>query len=263
MVAGSPASYYERMNLESALATVLAQPHELGPRQAFATLVGGTRGAFIEAQLRSSAALRADPPSFDDDAVILADELLDNHAQQWANGADQLTTGVTFMRGFIELVAVDASWFTNHWRALFARAPIRQLIVHGLNNPRQFFGCAGLQQLVGLTFNLYGTAFSAETFDDHAAAALTASPNLAQLRYLDVTGTALTDVGKLSILRGLPALQTALFDDLGETVSQDYDGTLTGVLESDGLVAFEKAHGMFASLHEVSRINASVLRERY
>ncbi len=251
------------MNLESALATVLAQPHELGPRQAFATLVGGTRGAFIEAQLRSSAALRANPPSFDDDAVILADELLDEHAQQWANGADQFSTSYTFMRGFVELAAIDAGWFADHWKSLFVRAPIRQLIVHGLHDPRDFFECAGLQQVVGLTFNLYGTAFSAELFDDHAAAALAASPHLGQLRYLDATGTALTDVGKLSILRGLPKLQTALFDDLGETVSQDYDGTLTGIVASDGLVAFEKAHGGFASLHEVSRTNASVLRERF
>ncbi len=251
------------MNLESALATVLAQPHELGPRQAFGTLVGGTRGAFIEAQLRSSAALRSSPPSFDDDAVILADELLDDHAQQWANGADQLTTSHTFMRGFVELVAVDARWFTDNWESLFSLAPIRQLIVHGLSDPREFFACVGLQQVVGLTFNLYGTAFSAETFYDHAAAALAESPNLAQLRYLDATATSLTDAGKLCILRGLPALQTALFDDLGETVSQDYDGTLTGVVESDGLVAFEKAHGVFASLHEVSRANTSVLRERY
>lgn len=263
MVAGSPASYYANMNLESALANVLAQPHELGPRQAFATLVGGSRGEFIEAQLRSSAALRAEPPSFDDDAVILADELLADHGQQWANGADQLTTSYTFIRGFVELVAVDAAWFTNHWKSLFARAPVRQLIVHGLNDPRAFFACAGLQQLVGLTFNLYGTAFSAEGFDDNAAAALAASSHLAQLRYLDATQTALTDVGKVAILRGLPTLQAALFDDLGETVTTDYDGTITGVVESAGLEAFEKAHGTFASLHEVARTNAAILRERY
>ena len=208
VVAGPPASYYERMNLESALASVLAHPHELGPRQAFAALVGGTRGAFIEAQLRSSAALRAEPPSFDDDAVILADELLDGHGHQWANGADQLTTSYTFMRGFVEFVAVDAGWFVNHWASLFARAPIRQLVVHGLSNPREFFTCAGLQQLVGLTFNLYGTAYGAERFDDSAAASLAASPYLTQLRYLDAANTALTDVGKLSILRALPALHT-------------------------------------------------------
>ncbi len=263
MVAGPAASYYQRMNLETALASVLAQPHELGPRQAFATLVGGTRREFIEAQLRSSAALRAEPPEFDADAVILAEELLGNHGQQWANGADQLTTSYTFMRGFVELVAVDAGWFTNHWKSLFARAPIRHLIVHGLSNPQDFFACTGLQQVVGLTFNLYGTAFSAERFNDSAATALAASPRLAQLRYLDARHTALTDIGKLAILRGCPALQAAVFDDLDETVIEDYDGTVTGVVESDGLLAFEKTHGIFASLHEVARTNATILRERY
>lgn len=251
------------MNVATALANVVSQPNELGPRHAFATLIGGTRCAFIEAQLRSSAALRSTPPSFDYDAVILADELIGDHSQQWANGADQLTTSCTFMRGFVELVAVDASWFTDNWKSLFALAPIRQLIVHGLSNPREFFACDGLQQIVGLTFNLYGTAFASETFDDHAAAALAGSPNLAHLRYLDATANPLSDAGKVSILCGLPTLQAALFDDLGEAVTQDFYGTLTGVVESEGLVAFEKAYGVFASLHEVSRTNAIVLRECY
>jgi hypothetical protein len=251
------------MNLQSIFAAILAEPHELGPRQAFATLVGGAHGAFIEAQLRSSAALRAEPPSMDDDAVLLADELLGEHGQQWANGVEQLTSSYTFIRGFVELVAVDATWFTENWKLLFARAPIRHLIVHGLRNPPEFFDCVGLQQLVGLTFNLYGTAYSAETFDDSAAAHLARSAHLAKLRYLDASCTALTDSGKLLILRALPALQVAVFDDLGESVSQDYDSTVMGVEQSDGLAAFEKAHGQFASLQEVARTNAAVLRERY
>jgi hypothetical protein len=58
-------------------------------------------------------------------------------------------------------------------------------------------------------------------------------------------------------------LRVALFDGLGECLTEDYDGTVMGVVESDGLVAFEKAYGQFASLHEVARTNAAVLRERY
>ncbi len=251
------------MNEAHAFANVVARPHELSSRVAFADLVGGDRADFIRAQLASSAALRAQPPGFDDDAVLAAEDLLLGREADWAQGADSLVTAFAYIRGFVEVATVEAGWFTEHWRTLFARAPIRHLEVYGLARAPGFFECEGLRQLVALSFNLSGTPAHGERLDDALACALAASSHLEGLRLLDLRHCQLTDAGKRAVLRALPSLRACQLDDLSETALQDFDGSPLGVHESDELVSFELAYGRFPALHELARTGSAVLRERY
>lgn len=252
------------MNEAQAFAAVVAAPNNLASRAAYADLVGGERADFIRAQLSSSSALRVQRPNaFDADAVLLAEELLAGREVEWAHGVDTLVTHFGYMRGFVELATVDAGWFTQHWQRLFERAPLRHLVVHGLAQAPAFFQCEGLRQMVGLTFNLFGTPAGGERLDDAGAHRLASSLHLEGLRYLDLGNCQLTDGGKVEVLRALPSLRACLMDELGETVQEDFDGSPLGVVESEGQVAFEAAYGRFDALHEVSRTGSPVLRERY
>ncbi|MDP3155628.1 MAG: hypothetical protein Q8N23_23350 [Archangium sp.] len=256
--------YGSRMNEAQLLAEIVARPHELAARSAFADLVGGDRGAFIRAQLASSAALRAEPPGFDDDAVLLAEDLLVGHEVEWAHGVDSLVNSFRYVRGFVEVATVDAAWFTQHWKMLFERAPIRHLVVQGLAQAPGFFECDGLRQLVGLSFNLFGTPAYRERLDDAGALALASSSRLAGLRFLDLSHCPLTESSKVAVLRALPALRACVLDDLIENRLEDsIDGSTLGAMPSDALNAFEVAHGHFEALHEVDRTRSLVLLERY
>ncbi len=252
------------MNERRALAEVVTDPNNLAPRAAYADLVGGERADFIRAQLSSNAALRVQQPdAFDHDAVLLAEDLLEGHEVEWANGVETLVTRFGYLRGFVEVATVDAGWFAAHWQQLFERAPIRHLVVHGLAQAPRFFECQGLRQLVGLSFNLAGTPANRERLDDAGARALASSLHLEGLRYLDLWNCALTDVGKAAVLRAFPSLRACLMDELDETVLQDFDGSALGVVGSEGLTAFEATYGRFEALHEAARTGAAVLRERY
>lgn len=251
------------MNLATAMQLVVTHPHAVEHRLAYAELVGGDRAAFIRAQVQASEALRASPARIDADAILLAEELLEGNAHAWANGLDTVATSYTFMRGFVELMTVDANWFVTNWQDVFARGPVRHLVVHGLANAPTFFACPGLAQIVGLTVNLYGTPFHLEAFTDEQAAQLVASPYCAHLRYFDASHTQLTDAGKAAVCRGLPGLQAALFDGLEESIASDYDGTITSIMPSTGLAAFEATYGSFVCLHEIERTQTAVTRERY
>ena len=252
------------MNEAQLFAEIVTRPHELEARSAFADLVGGERAAFIRAQLASSAALRAQPPGFDDDAVLAAEDLLPGHEVEWAHGVDSLVTSFRYLRGFVEVATVDAGWFTEHWQTLFERAPIRHLVVQGIAKAPGFFDCEGLRQLVGLSFNLFGTPAYRECLDDTGALALASSSRLGGLRCLDLEHCQLTDGSKLAVLRALPGLRACALDDLTENRLVDsIDGSTLGAVPSDALEAFEAAHGRFESLHEVDRTRSLVLMERY
>lgn len=252
------------MNEAQLFAEIVARPHELAARSAFADLVGGDRAAFIHAQLASSAALRATPPGFDDDAVLTAEDLLLDHEAEWAHGVDSMVTSFRYLRGFVEVATVDAAWFTENWQALFERAPIRHLVVQGIAKAPGFFDCEGLRQLVGLSFNLFGTPAYSERLEDAGALALASSSRLGGLRFLDLAHCQLTEGTKLAVLRALPGLRACALDDLTEIRLEDsIDGSTLGAMPSDALDAFEAAHGHFEALHEVDRTRSLVLMERY
>lgn len=86
------------MNEARLFAGIVARPHKLAGRSAFADLVGGDRAAFIRAHVASSAARRAQPPSFDDHSVLAAEELLPGHEAERALRVDSLVTAFRYLR---------------------------------------------------------------------------------------------------------------------------------------------------------------------
>lgn len=245
---------------------VLDEPDAVAPRAAFARHVGGDRCAFMLAQLEQSERMRAGRTWHE--PALRADKLLAGNERAWGGPIVDDVPAARFLRGCVEWIAVDATYFVRAWRELYALAPIRHLdVIAAADVADALFDCEGLERIAGLSFNLFGTPHY-RPLGDAAAYALAASPRLRRLRYLDVQHCGLSEAALVALAASpnLPRLEVGLLGgnavaDLGEEIGQDWDGTVTDIRPSAGLFAFEQRHGERAWLHACERAGRRVLRE--
>lgn len=268
-VSGDVSRYSARMDThEQALwRTILEEPGAIAPRLSLAARWGGARERFVRAQIEVSDLMRAGRTYARPWSE--AERLLAGNERAWAGDVADRVPTFRFLRGFVEWVVVDAAVFSRSWKQLFDSAPIRHIDVAGIGNAIDtFFACEGLERIIGLSFNLYGTPHNTSVLGDRGARALATCWHLRQLRYLDVRHNAIGEdaLAELTRSRNLAALDVGLIDDnaikeLREDVTQDFDGTITDIRPTEALHRFEQKHGACSWLHAYERRGRRVLRE--
>lgn len=164
------------------LHAVVAAPADDAPRLAYARAIAASdpgRAELIELQLALARARKAHtaPP----DASLHRElALLHAHGAAWAAGVAPLVDKWQFLRGFVEVVTLDAARFLAGAGELYRRAPVLHLNLAGAKPvAAALFGSPHLARIVSL--KLAGNAL-----DDADAAALAASPHLGSLEWLDL-----------------------------------------------------------------------------
>ena len=246
---------------------ILEEPGTIAPRLALATRWGGPRERFVRAQIEASDLMRAGRSYARPWSE--AERLLNGNERAWAGDVADRVAAFRFLRGFVEWVVVDAAVFARDWKQLFDCAPIRHIDVAGIGDAIDtFFACEGLESIIGLSFNLYGTPHNTSLLRDRGARALAACSHLRRLRYLDVRHNAIGEDALADLTRShhLAGLDVGFIDanailDLREDVVQDYDGTITEIRPNEALYRFEQQHGACKWLHAYERRGRRVLRE--
>jgi hypothetical protein len=246
---------------------ILEEPGTVAPRLSLAARWGGARERFVRAQIEVSDLMRAGRDY--SKPWDVAERALAGNERAWAGEIAARVPWFRFLRGFVEWVVIDAAVFVRDWQQLFELAPIRHIDVAGIGGAVDaFFACKGLEQIAGLSFNLYGTPHNTSALGDRGAHALASCPHLRRLRYLDVRHNQIGEDALAALARApsLARLDVGLLDnnavaDLREDVSQDYDGTITDIRPAEGLHDFEQRHGACGWLHAYERRGRRVLRE--
>ncbi len=184
------------------LRAVLADPDDDVTRLAHADwlLENGheARGEFIQVQIRiARRAERAVGPGGWCDAALWPalrkreEHLLAAHGQGWAGIARTATEEYTFRRGYVEEVRLTAAQFLAHGDALFATHPIRRIRFSGPLTPRVLAS--------PLLARLSGLDLTGLRLGDAALRTILASPHLAGLTWLELDRCGLSDRGALDL----------------------------------------------------------------
>jgi hypothetical protein len=240
---------------ESLFSAIVLQPNNLALRKQYAQLVGGERGEFIELQIAFFEQLQSGGRATGAGRIEF---LFKRNRELWSKPLLAEAKLINFLRGFVEHVQVDARWFVDNYKRLYASAPIRHLDVAGLINERvanDFSACPGLEQIAGIAL--------LQDMHSSALSALAECRHLSQLRYLSLSELTVADVDKVTVLRALPQLQICNISDFTEELQLDYEGSVLAVEASPSLVQFETTYGEFHALHEVSRTRSYPKRARY
>jgi uncharacterized protein (TIGR02996 family) len=193
-------------------AAVLGNPDADAPRLAYADAVAKTdfaRAELIRMQLEIVSMRRsgANPAVLDSRVRTL----LEKHKDAWAKDVASIpgVRWVGFERGFPEHVHMSARDFLDHGAELFALAPIRHL---DLLEPKLVAAELFQSPLLARIHTL--RMWRAELGDGEMST-LGASPCLANLRWLDLSGNRIGQVGleALAASTQLPALQVLVFGD--------------------------------------------------
>lgn len=194
-------------DLEVLYLQVVADPHSDATRGAFAAAVEATdpeRAQLIRLQLRMAQARRDNDDCYP--AAMQAGDLIRANGARWAEPVAQAVTGWQFLKGFVDLVVVDAEWFLDVADEIYARAPVLHLDltdarlvtaelfaspwlerIVSLNLMRSDFGDAEARLIAESPFlrNLEWLNLSHNRIGDEGLEALAASANLPRLGYLD------------------------------------------------------------------------------
>lgn len=177
------------------------------------------------------------------------DALLGQHAANWAAPFKGLVSGFSFVRGFVEHVALPAPELIAKAGQIFALAPIRHLDLTAARDVvRPLFALPQLGQIVSLS--LAGCRIG-----DAGLRVLAESPHLGRLEWLDLGGNEITAQGveALAASPKLPRL-TRLFmpdnpADPVETAIRDEVGTVATIEPSELGLTLEAKHGKRPWLH--------------
>lgn len=168
------------------LAAILDDPASDALREAYATfleLEGDIRCEHIRLQLFESAARRAGERA--DSQVRHAAQLLRAHGASWASAVRPLVDEITFIRGFVDKVRLEARAFLDRGAAIFAVAPVMHV---------QLTGVRGLTAALAASphlARLRSLSLARTGLDDAGLIELVASPHLGALRWLDLSGNQL------------------------------------------------------------------------
>jgi uncharacterized protein (TIGR02996 family) len=246
---------------------VIAAPADDGPRLAMADHLdrqGDPWGGFIRVQLALTRALRAGLEKEVEHLREEAKQLQRRHddGKAWKNSVDALVRHCEFIRGFVEVLLIDATKYLVCADELFHRAPIRHLVLNDAGNLMdQILQNRHLSQLVSLSI---GNSSRKEPIGDSGLLVLAQAPNLRGLRMLDVSfqGIGMPGLEALCMSKNLPSLIYVNlvgnhFDDPREDVATDW-ATGTALPESIRMPAFgkelEAKYGDLAWLHGPSRL---------
>jgi uncharacterized protein (TIGR02996 family) len=208
-------------------ARVVADPDDLDLRLAYADAIeprDPARASFIRLQCRAN----RDPgvESAADEAGLLA-----THGTAWAAHLAQRARTWRFIRGFIELVSVDAATFLRDGEEIAAADPVRHWDLSGAGQRLDVIAAhPALRRARSLSL-------AGNDLGDEDIRALAGAPALSQLVWLDIRRNPRIGPASLAILAGAPALQTLEVVDLEGIGSQsplhrpayDWDGTLVTV----------------------------------
>ena len=189
----------------ASLDAVIAAPDNDAPRVAYADAIAATdpdRAELIRLQLALTRWRKTheDPPERTA-ASTRSRVLLDKHKAEWSATVGPLVAGCAFLRGFVELVALDATRFLSIAPALYKLAPIRHLDLSGVKPvAAALFASPHLARIESLSL-------LRNSLDDADVELLANSPNLGHLTWLDLGLNAITAAGldSLAASTRLPA----------------------------------------------------------
>jgi hypothetical protein len=214
-------------DLETCYAWVVDEPTLDEPREAFAVAVERTdpdRAEFIRVQLAMARARAAWADSYP--LSLRSAALTERHHQRWAQPVRQLVAGYQFLRGFVDLVTMDAGIFLAFSADLYRRAPVLHLDLTGVRDVAdELFDDPQLERIVSLS--LRGCALG-----DHGVALLARSPYLRRLEWLDLSDNGIGEEGldafaaSTSLPRlGYVGLANNAIDDPTPAHADEYDAT--------------------------------------
>ena len=180
-------------NLDALRDAVVAAPVDDAPRVAYADAIASTdpdRAEFIRLQLALARWRKTheDPPERVTSSTR-SRNLLDRHERAWSADVRPLVDECGFLRGFVELVELDAAKFLATAPELYRRAPILHLELTGVKAvAAQLFASPHLDRIESLSL-------LRNKLDDADAAVLASSPHLGRLAWLDVGLNAIGPAG--------------------------------------------------------------------
>jgi uncharacterized protein (TIGR02996 family) len=170
-------------DLTALLHAVVDAPADDAPRLAYAGAIAATdpeRAELIRIQIALARARKARTP-LDGPSLRREHELLDAHGAAWAGDIRSLVAKLQFLRGFVEVVTLDAAAFLARADELYRRAPVLHLDLTGAAPvAAPLFGSPHLARIKSLNL-------TANALGDAGAALLAGSPHLANLEWLDLS----------------------------------------------------------------------------
>jgi uncharacterized protein (TIGR02996 family) len=238
-------------------------PDDESPRRAMADWLvarGDPQGEFIRLQLEAA----RQPLRLGSSDYIrpnsAADALLARHRAAWAAQLSPFAPKyVGFMRGFPELVDMDAQTFVSSAAEIYRAAPIRMVSLRNARPVlRALAGMPELARLVSLAVNSAG-------LDDDDLRALVASSHLGNLKRLDVSFNALGDASVDAICAAasrLPRLASVNLtrNRIANPIEEYGEDGISGLIVRDGIALpergrrLEATYGPQAWLHAPSRL---------
>lgn len=207
---------------------VVDAPTEDAPRAAYARAVAATdpeRAELIDIQLELARARRAHTED-GHPALNREGALIRTHGARWAADIRSLVDSWQFLRGFTDVVKLDAARLLSVAPELYRCAPVLHLNLTGVKPvAAELFQSPHLARIqsLGLLHNGLG---------DAEIAALAASPHLANLRWLELSNNKIGAAGleALAASRNLPrlgyvGLATNAVPDPTPQHADEYDAT--------------------------------------
>ncbi|MEO8554824.1 MAG: hypothetical protein ABI678_32825 [Kofleriaceae bacterium] len=199
--------------LEALHAAVIAAPDDEDARLAYAHAVAATdpeRAELIRLQIDLTGWRRARvaPPEMTA-AAQRVQVLLERNADRWSADVAPLVDGVSFFRGFVEHVQLDASRFLSTGPRLYQTAPVLHLDLTGVKPvAEELFRSPLLERIETLEL-------MRNELGDAEATLIAASPHLARLKWLGLALNRIGDAGldALAASKTLGALRYLCFAD--------------------------------------------------
>jgi len=171
-------------NLDALETAVLDAPDEDAPRRTFAAAIATTdpaRAELIELQLAMAGWRKARlRPAAWEATAIREHALLRDHAARWSAAVGPLAARCRFLRGFVELVELEATTYLRTAPRLYRAAPILHLDLTGVKTV-----AAALFDSPALA-RIHSLRLTNNALDDEDARRLAASPHLGNLGWLDL-----------------------------------------------------------------------------
>jgi hypothetical protein len=203
-------------------------PTEDAPRAAYARAVAATdpeRAELIDIQLELAHLRRAHTDG-SHSSLNREGTLIRTHGARWATEVRPLVDRWQFLRGFTDVVTLDAARFLTVAPELYRRAPVLHLDLTGVRPvAAELFQSPHLERIQSLNLLRNGLG-------DAEVAALAASPHLANLRWLELSNNKIGAAGfeALAASTNLPRLgylgfSTNLARDPTPQHADTYDAT--------------------------------------
>lgn len=215
------------MSLEALALEVVSRPHDDDVREAYADAVAPTdaeRAELIRLQLMMARNRRTGMDNYPHS--MRAGDLIRAHHARWAQPVAQYVTGYQFLRGFVDLVDVDAEWFLESADELYDLAPILHLDVTDAKLVvEDLFRSEWLERIVSISL-------MRNDLGDAEAQLIAASPYLRNLEWLDLSHNQIGVEGLEALVASanLPRLGYVNFsdnavDDPTPQHADEYDAT--------------------------------------